>query len=264
MKKTQWLGIWVAAMAVGSLGYGPATAQGQALVWEEAVAGKIPESHQLVQLGKRIYEKACFYCHGKTGDGKGMAERYLAAKPRVFEDGQFKIRTTPTGSLPTDLDLFRTITVGFPEYGMPRFGYLASKERWALVYYIKTFSSVFKEEKPEKPLDIGKEPSSDEASVDRGKKVFERMKCWECHGHEGKGDGPKSDTLKDRWGNPSRVMNFTLDERFYKRGARARDVVYSLMTGLSGTPMPSYEDSITLEEAWDLARFVERWPRRIE
>jgi mono/diheme cytochrome c family protein len=28
--------------------------------------------------------------------------------------------------------------------------------------------------------------------VARGKEVWQRAKCWECHGQEGKGDGQKA------------------------------------------------------------------------
>jgi len=33
-------------------------------------------------------------------------------------------------------------------------------------------------------------------------------------------------------------------------------VYRTLMTGLSGTPMPSYADSLEPDQAWDLAYFV--------
>ena len=81
------------------------------------------------------------------------------------------------------------------------------------------------------------------------------MKCWECHGNEGKGDGPKSDTLEDDSRNRIPPANFTLG--IFKSGPRPEDIFRTFMTGLSGTPMPSFGDSFTSPaDAWALTFFV--------
>lgn len=258
MGKPVRLGIAAAALTVAfASGYEPTTACAEVRSWEDAVESRVPESAELVELGRQVYGKACVHCHGEGGDGKGKGERFLYTKPRILADGEFKIRSTPTGSLPTDEDLFRSISVGFPVYGMPRFEYLTSRERWGLVYYIKTLSPRFQEDEPEASIDIGQALPSTPATLARGRKFFEEMQCGRCHGDEGKGDGPSAAELRDAGGQPARIMDLTQEEEAFKRGARARDIMFTFMTGLNGTPMPSYADVLSLEENWALARYIE-------
>jgi mono/diheme cytochrome c family protein len=41
-----------------------------------------------------------------------------------------------------------------------------------------------------------------------------------------------------------------------KKGATPQDIYRTLMTGLPGTPMPSYGDIFEPEQAWDLTYYV--------
>lgn len=254
MERAGGLRILVILAGITLLTYGQV--RGEFLPWEGASEEKVPETPELVDLGKQIFNQACFYCHGEEGKGNGKARRYLFLMPRDFTSGKFKVRTTATGSLPTDEDLFRTITVGLPEYRMPRFKYLSAKERWALVYYIKTFFPPFRERKPE-PVTLGEAPPKTAELLSQGRELFNDAECWKCHGKEGEGDGPSAPDLKDDWGNPLKLLDWTHGERVFKRGAKARDIMYTFMTGLAGTPMPSYEDALTKEQAWALAYYVE-------
>ncbi len=252
--------ILIALMALGvTPAYGDEASLAKApLPWEESLEKKIPQTSDLVNLGEIIFSKACQYCHGKGGKGDGVAVRYLFTKPRDFTAGKFKLRTTPTGSLPTDEDLFRTVTEGLPQYRMPPFRYLTAKERWALVYYIKTFSPLFKERGAPKPISIGQGPPVTAKLISQGEKLYQDAECWKCHGQRGRGDGPSAPELEDDWDNPIRLLDFNRGERFFKGGARARDIVRTILTGMMGTPMPSYADVLTSEQAWALAYYVER------
>lgn len=254
MKRSVGARAFIAFLGVIILTYGEA--RGEALSWEGALEKKFPESQELVNLGKQIFSKACFYCHGEKGKGDGKARRYLFLMPRDFTSGKFKVRTTSTGSPPTDEDLFRTITVGLPEYRMPGFSYLSARERWALVYYVKTFIPSTERRKP-KPVKLGKGPPVTAELLSKGKQLFEDAECWTCHGREGKGNGPSAGDLKDDWNNPIILLDWGQGKRVFKRGASARDIMYTFMTGLTGTPMPSYADVLTPEEAWALAYYVE-------
>lgn len=105
------------------------------LYWANVNVTRIPESLDLLAMGKMTYGQRCAGCHGQNGLGNGPAAAYLLTKPRNFSEAEFKLRTTM--DFPTDEDLFRTITVGFPAYGMPKFAYLPEELRWGLVYYVK-------------------------------------------------------------------------------------------------------------------------------
>ena len=52
------------------------------------------------------YRRYCVGCHGDLGDGNGENAVWLDPKPRDFQLAIFKCRSTPTGTLPTDEDLY--------------------------------------------------------------------------------------------------------------------------------------------------------------
>jgi cytochrome c oxidase cbb3-type subunit 2 len=208
--------------------------------------------------GKSVYERRCAGCHGEKGDGKGPAATnvvFTIALPRDFTAGVYKFRTTPTGSVPLDSDIYRTITVGVRGTAMPPWFNLPEDDRWDVVHYIKTFSEDFKLYPPEAPITVLRPPKPTPELLARGKGIFEEMKCWECHGHEGRGDGPKSDALEDDFGSRIPPADFT--RGIFKSGPRPEDIFRTFMTGLSGTPMPSFSDSFTSpDDGWALTFFV--------
>src|SRR5271169_6854771 len=112
------------------------------------------------QHGKALYQRYCIFCHGPYGDGRGESAPYLNPKPRDFTLGVYKCRSTPSGSLPLDSDLYDTISRGIHASGMPSWKPLLRQDRVDLVAYIKTFSSAFEEEKPGIPVQIPPEPPS--------------------------------------------------------------------------------------------------------
>jgi cytochrome c oxidase cbb3-type subunit 2 len=217
-----------------------------------------PEAASSTERGKAVYLRRCSGCHGEKGDGKGTAPTdvlFTIAQPRDFTSGVYKFRLTPTGSVPLDSDLYRTITAGIRGTAMPPWFNLSEDDRWDVIHYIKTFSPDFKEFPPEAPIVIPLPPKSSTELVARGKQVFDEMKCWECHGREGRGDGPKSDTLEDDFGNRIPPANFT--QGIFKSGPRAEDIFRTFMTGLSGTPMPSFADSFASpDDGWALTYYV--------
>jgi cytochrome c len=137
---------------------------------------------------------------------------------------------------------------------------LSKREKWAVTYYIKTFSERFKEEEPDPRVTIPKSKVFRSESIDRGMQVYEQAKCWECHGKQGQGDGPKSAELKDDWDRMIRPRDFT-DEPF-KRGVSVNDIFLTIATGLDGTPMASYGDSLPTEDILTLATYVKSLARQ--
>lgn len=206
--------------------------------------------------GKQLYRRYCIGCHGPDGNGEGENAPYLDPKPRDFTVGTFKCRSTPTGSVPLDEDLFRTIGRGIDTTAMPSWHPLLDQQRADLVAYIKTFSPRFREEKPDKPVGIPPETPATAESVKRGEVLFqETLKCWQCHGTTGAGDGPSASTLRDNKDNPIKPYNFRMGTRF-KCGGSDEDIYRTFMTGLDGTPMPSFIDYLKPDQAWDLVHYL--------
>lgn len=205
--------------------------------------------------GRAVYEKKCAPCHGPDGKGNGPGAATLDPKPRDFTSGLYKIRTTASGQVPTDADLFRVITDGMPGSSMPSWRVLPERDRWNLVAYLKTFAPDKFKEPPQAP-DFPKEVASSKESRARGKEMFEAIECNKCHGSAGRGDGPSAPELKDEWKYPIRPANLTKPWTF-RGGGSARDIATRLATGLMGTPMPSFIDSVEKpEDIWHVANYV--------
>ncbi len=205
--------------------------------------------------GKALYRRFCIGCHGVRGDGLGENAAYLDPKPRDFTAGTFKCRSTATGSIPTDADLYRTISRGIHASGMPSWAPLTRQQRLDLISYIKTFSARFREEKPGPAVEIPPEPGRTAESIQRGGQLFQKLNCWSCHGAQGRGNGPSAISLTDSKGYPITPYDFTSASRF-KCGETNADLYRVLMTGLDGTPMPSFGDALKPGQIWDLVHYV--------
>lgn len=207
-----------------------------------------------LKLGERIYVENCAACHGAKGDGKGPEADRLKTKPRDFSTGHYRFRSTPSGSLPLDEDIFRTVTRGVRTTSMLAQLHLSENERRAVTAYLKTFSPRFKTEKAAKPLVIPAQPHFNSQLVALGRSKYEEAGCTACHGANGQGDGPSSKELKDDSGNPVSPTDLTLKP--FKSGPDPQDLFRTISTGLNGTPMPSYADSFSARERWALVSYV--------
>lgn len=226
---------------------------------------KLPDTPDAREKGKLIYFKRCSFCHGLTGKGDGPAAEQMLPRPRDFTMGLYKFRSTESGALPTDEDIFRTISRGLPGTAMQTFDSdkiksgLTEEERWQVIYYIKTFNEDFsdKELDPYKQVvKVSNEIKSSAESIAEGAKIFKEMKCWECHGDTGRGNGPNAPKLKDKFrGDPILPFDLTKGWR-YKAGNTPQDIYKRFSTGINGAPMPSFADSLNNEERWHLANFV--------
>ncbi|MBI5446136.1 MAG: c-type cytochrome [Deltaproteobacteria bacterium] len=209
------------------------------------------------QAGKVVYDKWCATCHGPDGKGDGPAAPFLVPRPRNFSNGLFKIRTTQSGELPLDEDVFNVIMRGMPGSSMPGWrDLLTPAEVKETVVHLKTFiDEDVLEAWPPETVEIGDPVPLTPERLAKGKELYTKMKCWECHGEEGRGDGPSAPKLKDDWGFPIAPANLTEGWTF-RGGSTAKDIYRTFTTGMNGTPMPSYLDVINDEDRWSLAYFV--------
>ncbi len=215
--------------------------------------------------GKQVYEEYCIGCHGANGDGKGPAADMLIVKPRDFTKGIFKFRSTPSGTLPTDEDLYKIISRGVYRTSMPSWSLLSEHQRLAVIEYVKHFYPEWKERGPGTPIYVPPPPEwlGSEKSVKRGAELYDMLGCAACHGQTGEGNGSSAASLApDAWGNPQKPFNFTLGN--LKSGPTPQDVYRTFMTGVGGTAMPSFGDifgepdneSIFEGDAWNLVSYI--------
>jgi mono/diheme cytochrome c family protein len=204
---------------------------------------------------KSDYRRYCVGCHGELGDGNGENFPWVDPKPRDFQLGIFKCRSTPTGTLPTDQDLFDTLARGLDRSNMPQWSTFTKQQRADLVAWVKHFSPRWVSEKPGTAIQIPPEPEVTPERIKAGRDIFARVQCWKCHGVLGQANGPSAATLQDDLGRPIQAFNFTDGSR-PKCGDTDRDIYRIFMTGLDGTPMPSFADNIKPDEAWDLVFYL--------
>jgi DMSO reductase family type II enzyme heme b subunit len=222
------------------------------------------------EIGKQVFDRHCAACHGANGDGNGPAAVWLYPKPRNFSAGQFKIKSTPGLALPTDDDLFQSVTRGLPGSSMPGFSYLADQERRDAVQYVKhltaytdssgklvnRFAEAAASGALAKPVEVSAEPAATVQELTLGREVFKRMQCAFCHGETGAGDGTQVPTLKDAAGLPIRPRDFNTG--LFRGGHTGRDLYLRINNGLPGTPMVPYgDDLLKPEERWALVHYVQ-------
>jgi mono/diheme cytochrome c family protein len=135
---------------------------------------------------------------------------------------------------------------------------LSNEERWAVVEYLKTFSPRFTDpsENRKTVVDLGTPPPRNEASIAEGKALFAKLNCASCHGEGGHGDGASAVGLVDDSGTRIKPRDFTRAGAF-KAGYGTKEIVRTVLTGLDGTPMVSFNGLISSQEAWKLAYYVE-------
>jgi mono/diheme cytochrome c family protein len=252
--------ILVLAMLVGGCRSGPAASDPGAIPFSLAPTRALASSPQLLALGKTAFDKECAACHGPAGNGEGDAAYLLYPRPRDFTSGQFRIVSTWDG-VPTDEDLYRTISRGMPGSAMPSWAHLSEETRWGLVHYVKAFSKrPINVNDPREPNQFGSggrgvitvpaEPAYDEAARARAQELFTKG-CAPCHGATARGDGAQKQV--DSKGYPTRPRDLTLG--VFKGSPEPEHVYRRIVAGLPGSPMPQ-SGYLQGADAWHLTHFV--------
>ncbi|MDZ4688474.1 MAG: cytochrome c [Planctomycetaceae bacterium] len=114
------------------------------------------------------------------------------------------------------------------------------------------------------------------ASRERGRLLYmsDKTKCYTCHGHTGKGNGPATEDfwpkpgstekyanrgLHDVWGNKLSPRN--LRQGQYRGGRRPVDVFRRIYAGIKTTPMPAFGGTVLKDEdIWDVVNYVMSLP----
>ena len=215
---------------------------------------------ELYRQGRFVYSRHCVVCHGVRGDGKGEMSVGMFPKPRPFMDGVFKYRSTGPGMLPIDDDLKKTISTGLVGTSMPAFVQLSARELSAVVEYIKGFSPRWgRAENVGRPVTIPRVPLWFERSglveekAKRGGELYKQA-CSACHGTEGDGKGVSAAALRDDWGEPS--IPTDLRQKASRVGNRPEDLYRVLLTGIGGSPMPSFAEAFSEEDRWMIVAWL--------
>jgi mono/diheme cytochrome c family protein len=78
--------------------------------------------------------------------------------------------------------------------------------------------------------------------------------CAACHGTDGSGRDAIATHLEDSWGQPATPTDLRGPSL---RSGKSLEAIYRvLLTGIEGTPMPSFAEGFTEEQRWKLVAFV--------
>ena len=244
---------------------------------QDAATGIIPP---VVGRGQELYTKYCALCHGDSGDGGGKFAYLMNPRPRNFQDGKFKLSTTQN-QIPTEEDLFRTISNGMPGSAMPPWGHLPKTDIDVLVTYVRQIhveatremltdwiregmiedselvSVLDKRTRPGSALVVPPEPSFDEIRWFRGRRLY-LENCASCHGLDGE---PIADEIKfEAEGYPVPPRSFV--KGIFKGGSQGHQLYARIWKGMKGTPMPSSEGVYNGDEMWDIIHYVQSLRRQ--
>jgi len=255
----------------------PGTQEG--LTPQEALRGRDVNAARL-EDGKRLYSEYCSGCHGLKGDGQGPAARFLDPKPRDFTQGIFKFAAVPSGQLPRDEDLMRTLRHGLPGSSMPAWQLLSEQERLSLLAYLKTLSTLWAESPPGSPIAVSDDPYRPDGiegtgrGVARGREVYHVIAtCWQCHPAyasqeevngmaksndagtvELRADAGQSTLVTDIWDQPLMPPDFT--KQRLKAGTSLQDLYRTVGAGIGGTAMPMWKGGLEENDLWALVYYV--------
>jgi DMSO reductase family type II enzyme heme b subunit len=234
--------------------------------------------------GKQLFARHCAACHGEQGDGKGVAAAFLFPRPRDFRAGRFRLVSTKN-NVPLREDLHAVLLRGMPGSAMPPWAQLSQAERDALVdevirlrqagardsyiVRLKDEEALSDEEiaaedvqkeiqdfatkatTPGESSDVPSIPPSSAESIARGKEVYTRFACIQCHGATGRGDGTQA--MVDDEKLPTRPRDFTLG--VFKGNHDESSLYRRIAYGMPGTPMPS-STGMAPEQMIDLVHFI--------
>lgn len=86
-----------------------------------------------IARGKSLFEANCTSCHGLQGRGDGKLAKTLPVQPIDLLTEQHAARHLAG-------DFYNWIGTGFPDSGMPGFGWLSADDRWDLVNFLHVIS----------------------------------------------------------------------------------------------------------------------------
>lgn len=230
---------------------------------DDSLSRSTPPNRAYYLPGKHVYKTSCQPCHGERGKGDGeLVTPDWEVFPRDLSKGEFKYRSTPYGKLPTNADIHRTIKHGIAGSAMPTFHNMTERDISVVTEYIKYFSRSWRDASnhanaiplPPKPNHLESKDQRLEA-IAAGKILFTQV-CAPCHGEQGEGGGVAAKGMVDSDGNPIQPANLRVP---LGCGDRPEDILRTLMTGMTGTPMPAFGEALTPEQAWQIVMLLQTW-----
>ncbi len=232
--------------------------------------GGVEIAPEILERGRSVWLNRCGRCHG--ADGRGLTTAMRADRPPPnLTTGQFRFSSVPDGGLPTDDDLRKVIRRGVGDDWMPPMDGLSEADVDAVVHYVKTFSSRWRDDEAGEPVKLPPDPWTDKPAdaIERGRTVFHGVaKCWTCHPASmltaelkilvGGLPADRPDlTQPVRLETPrGSVRAPDLASDVLAGGDALEDLATVISVGVGGGAMPSWRESVGPSDLWAVARYV--------
>lgn len=189
-----------------------------------------------LEVGRRIYERECAYCHGVDGRADTGVARVLNPPPRNFADPVAMARVD-------DGRMYMAIYRGRPGTAMGGRGeLLTGPEIIDVMRYVRTLA---------RPLPAGMTPAQLDVRV--GDQIY-RQHCIACHGEQGDGRTSVGEHLVPR------PRDFTRTQEMAAIGDA--ELAQAIMRGVPGTAMAPWEGVLNKEDVRRVVVFIRRsFPR---
>lgn len=277
------------------------------LIQDNRERGLAPEHYPDLRASAELYRVHCLHCHGAAGAGDGPTAASIQPRPRDFRWGIFKWTAVKDKARPRREDLATLIENGVAGTAMHSFRRLPVAEIEGLVDHVRLLSVRGETErlalatcKEEEALDadsfdelidtvwgrwqrapskwIGWEgaiPADSPQLRARGRELYfdaKKGNCVQCHGEQGKGDGPAAFKINargkrelaylDDWGYP--IAPRDLSAGIYRGGSRPIDIYRRIYAGINGGPMPGLGETkdaqgerlLSDTDLWALVHYV--------
>jgi len=194
-------------------------------------AGEPMSTEQLsLEVGRRIYDKECAFCHGLTGHADTDAARVLVPRPRAFADPIEMARVD-------DGRLYAAIKLGRPGTAMASWASLMTPvEIIDVMRYIRSL---------QEPLPEGVTAESVEITV--GRNIYQRY-CLSCHGANGDANTTLGKVLVPR------PRNFTDREVMSKLSDE--QMAAAISQGKPGTSMAPWGGVLNPDDIQRVMRYI--------
>ena len=208
--------------------------------------------------GKKNYTRKCLSCHGCSANGQGPYARNTLARPANLNE---RLKNYPDPDAPFH---FWRVSEGVPGTAMPPWGWTISEElRWKINTYemsfnggaVRTVSGDVSDEEGDrfaKDTNIVPPIEGTKEEYDKGERIY-RLFCAQCHGLNGKGDGPASIAAPGGYIQPEPAnfeesgTDFTLYGRY----------VWKVREGVETTNMPPWKEALTDEEIFPAIFYIQ-------
>jgi cytochrome c oxidase cbb3-type subunit I/II len=137
---------------------------------------------------------------------------------------------------------------------------LTDREIKSVIEYVKSFSSRWRQATNYAPAlrlpplpEWFQDGSIVKERAEKGLSLFATA-CAACHGPGGDGRGVATATLEDVWGH--RAVPSDLRQPALRSGGSLEAIYRVLWTGIEGAPMPSFAETLTEDQRWELVAFI--------